>query len=59
MGNKEIDWENLRIKAQEAAKMAYAPYSNFPFGAAGLTTSGEIVTGFNVENASIGLTIFA
>ena len=34
MGNKEIDWENLRIKAQEAAKMAYAPYSNFPVGAA-------------------------
>jgi len=59
MENDKIDWENLRIKAQEAATMAYAPYSNFPVGAAGLTDSGEIVTGCNVENASIGLTLCA
>ena len=54
MSSDEINWENLRIKAKEVAKMAYAPYSNFPVGAAGLTDSGEIVTGCNVENASIG-----
>ena len=59
MENDKIDWENLRLKAQEAATMAYAPYSNFPVGAAGLTDSGEIVTGCNVENASIGLTLCA
>ena len=59
MENNNIDWETLRIKAQEAAKMAYAPYSNFPVGAAGITDSGEIVTGCNVENASIGLTLCA
>ena len=45
--------------AKEAAKMAYAPYSNFPVGAAGITQTGEIVTGCNVENASIGLTLCA
>ena len=59
MSGNEINWENLRIKAKEVAKMAYAPYSNFPVGAAGLTDSGEIVTGCNVENASIGLTLCA
>jgi len=59
MGNIKIDWENLRIKAKEAATTAYAPYSNFPVGAAGITDSGEIVTGCNVENASIGLTLCA
>ncbi|CAI8326088.1 MAG: Cytidine deaminase [Acidimicrobiaceae bacterium] len=59
MDGNEINWENLRIKAKEVANRAYAPYSNFPVGAAGLTDSGEIVTGCNVENASIGLTLCA
>ena len=40
MSGNEINWENLRIKAKEVAKMAYAPYSNFPVGAAGLTDRG-------------------
>ena len=59
MNGNEINWENLRIKAKEVANRAYAPYSNFPVGAAGLTDSGENVTGCNVENASIGLTLCA
>ena len=59
MNGNEINWENLRMKAKEVANRAYAPYSNFPVGAAGLTDSGEIVTGCNVENASIGLTLCA
>ena len=59
MNGNEINWENLRIKAKEVANRAYAPYSNFPVGAAGLTDSGEIVTGCNVENASIGLNLCA
>lgn len=42
--------------ANEALKHAYAPYSNFPVGAALLTESGKIFTGCNVENASFGLT---
>lgn len=31
---------------------AYAPYSYYPVGAALLTSSGEIFTGVNVENAA-------
>jgi len=38
--------------AQETRKLAYAPYSNYPVGAALLTASGRIYTGVNVENAA-------
>lgn len=46
-------------KAIEARSNSYSPYSKFPVGAALLTEDGEIFTGVNVENASIGLTICA
>lgn len=49
----------LLSAAREAARQAYAPYSDFPVGAALLTESGEIITGCNVENVSYGLTICA
>jgi len=49
----------LIIKAKEARKNAYAPYSGFKVGAAILTESGKIFSGSNVENASFGLTICA
>jgi len=55
----EIDWTALRVAAQAAMRHAYAPYSNFPVGAAGLTTEGRIITGCNVENASYGLGLCA
>lgn len=55
----EIDWDALRGHAREAMHKAYAPYSKFPVGAAALTTSGQIVTGCNVENASYGLGLCA
>jgi len=38
--------------AKEARRRAYAPYSNYPVGAALRTKSGRILTGCNVENAA-------
>lgn len=39
-------------KAQNSAKMAYAPYSDYRVGAAILLSNGEIITGNNQENAA-------
>ena len=54
-----IDWAALRAEAISAMRKAYAPYSNFPVGAAALTDDGRIVSGCNVENASYGLGLCA
>lgn len=54
-----IDWNALRAAAEEARDHAYAPYSNHPVGAAALTDDGRIISGCNVENASIGTTLCA
>lgn len=51
--------ETLIKTAIEARKWAYAPYSNYPVGAALLTTSGRIYDGVNVENAAYPTTICA
>src|SRR5580698_2985160 len=51
--------EELLEHARRAAEQSYSPYSGFKVGAALRLTSGEIVTGTNVENVSYGLTICA
>lgn len=55
----EIDWKLLRDKAIAVSKGAYAPYSNFPVGAAALVDDGRIIVGCNVENVSYGLGLCA
>jgi cytidine deaminase len=54
-----VDWSGLRAAATEAMRRAYAPYSNFPVGAAALVDDGRTVVGCNVENASYGLGLCA
>ncbi|MBI4457304.1 MAG: cytidine deaminase [Acidobacteria bacterium] len=54
-----IDVEKLIQAALRAREHAHAPFSNFRVGAALLDTSGEIITGCNVENATYGLTVCA
>ncbi len=54
-----IDWDVLRRAALDACARAYAPYSRFSVGAAGLVDDGRIVTGCNVENVSYGLSLCA
>ncbi len=54
-----VDWDRLRTAATEAMGRAYAPYSNFPVGVAGLVDDGRMVVGCNVENASYGVGLCA
>lgn len=54
-----IDWDRLRARAWELTKRAYAPYSHFHVGAAGLAADGRIVAGCNVENAAYGVALCA
>jgi cytidine deaminase len=54
-----IDWNALRLAANEAMRKSYSPYSNFPVGAAALVSDGRIVSGCNVENASYGVGLCA
>lgn len=55
----QVDWPGLRAAATEAMRRAYAPYSRFPVGVAGLVDDGRVVVGCNVENASYGVGLCA
>ncbi len=48
----DVERKALVDLANEARRRAYAPYSNYPVGAALRTRSGRIFTGCNVENAA-------
>jgi cytidine deaminase len=55
----DVDWPALRTAAQAAMQRAYAPYSGFKVGVAGLVDDGRVVTGCNVENAAYGVALCA
>jgi cytidine deaminase len=46
------DYKQLIELANQARRHAYAPYSNYPVGAALRTKTGRVYTGVNVENAA-------
>ena len=51
--SKSADTTNqLFLEAKSAMAMCYAPYSQFPVGAAILAENGEIYKGANIENVS-------
>lgn len=54
-----IDWDALRGYATEVMGRAYAPYSGYKVGAAGLVEDGRVVLGCNVENAAYGVALCA
>lgn len=54
-----MNWTQLRAEAAIAMGHAYAPYSNFPVGAAALADDGRLLVGCNVENAAYGVTLCA
>ncbi len=48
----DLERQALLDLANEARRRAYAPYSNYPVGAALRTKSGRLFTGCNIENAA-------
>ena len=59
MSGSEVDWTALQEAAVAAMRHAYAPYSHYPVGAAGLVDDGRVVSGCNVENAAYGVALCA
>jgi cytidine deaminase len=59
MSDDPVDWDELTRLASDVMRRAYAPYSDFPVGAAGLVDDGRVVVGCNVENAAYGVGLCA
>ncbi len=55
----DVDWASLTASAVEVMQRAYAPYSRFRVGVAGLVDDGRVVAGCNVENAAYGVGLCA
>ncbi|MGH2444300.1 MAG: cytidine deaminase [Chloroflexota bacterium] len=54
-----MEHETLLTASRAAAKHASAPYSNFPVGAALVTTSGAMFSGCNIESPAYPQTLCA
>lgn len=59
MDPANVDWDALQQAATDIMTKAYAPYSKFKVGVAGLMDDGRIVSGCNVENAAYGVGLCA
>lgn len=59
--NRDVTETDLKLyrTAVSMLERSYSPFSGFRVGAALLTKSGEIITGVNIENSSLGATICA
>lgn len=55
----EKTWQLLHDSAVAAMKRAYSPYSGYPVGAAAICDDGRVVSGCNIENAGLGVTLCA
>lgn len=54
-----MEKEELIVKAKEARKLSYSPYSHFAVGAAILTKDGKVYLGANIENSAYSLCMCA
>ncbi len=55
----EDPWPRLVEEATTVMRRAYAPYSHYKVGAAGLADDGRLLVGCNVENAGYGVALCA
>lgn len=59
MSDLDETMRRVAAAARSARENAYAPYSDFPMGAAVVTEAGVVIPGTLVENVSLGLAMCA